>query len=67
MIDETTGIRTDIGLSSNDNSTTGTISDAGVGTYIVKVSWEGGSSDITLRVVPQTAGISGAGFVVIGN
>ena len=67
MIDATSGIRTDIRLNSEDNITKGTISDAGVGTYIVKVSWDGGSRDISLKVVPQTAGTSGAGFVVIGN
>ena len=63
------GVRTPIELTSNtgENTTTGAIADAGVGTYIVKVVWDDDSCDITLRVVAQTAGTSGAGFVVVGK
>lgn len=69
MINTQSGVRTPIELTSNtgENTTTGAIADAGVGTYIVKVVWNDDSRDITLRVVAQTAGTSGAGFVVIGK
>lgn len=67
MIDTGTGVRKPIFLTTEAGSTTGAIDDAGVGTYIVKVVWDKGSYDITLRVVAQTAGTSGAGFVVVGK
>ena len=69
MINTQSGVRTPIELTSNtgENTTTGAIADAGVGTYIVKVVWDDDSCDITLRVVAQTAGTSGAGFVVVGK
>ena len=67
MIDTKTGVRTPISLVPGADSTTGAIGDAGVGTYILKVVWDEGLYDITLRVVAQTAGTSGAGFVVVGN
>lgn len=67
VIDASSGLRTAIKLQSGDNSKTGAIPSVGVGTYIVKVVWDGGSYDITLKVVAQTAGTSGAGFVVVGS
>ena len=71
VIDSETGIRTNISIdppaSQDVSKYYGTIPVDGVGTYIVKVVWDGGSRDITLRVVAQTAGTSGAGFVVVGN
>ncbi|TQS80020.1 MAG: hypothetical protein A3205_04435 [Methanomassiliicoccales archaeon Mx-03] len=71
VINSETGIRTNISIdppaSQDVSQYYGTIPVDGVGTYIVKVVWDGGSRDITLRVVAQTAGTSGAGFVVVGN
>ena len=67
VIDASYGLRTAIDLQPGDNSKTGAIPSVGVGTYIVKVVWDGGSYDITLKVVAQTAGTSGAGFVVVGS
>ena len=67
VIDASSGLRTDIELQPVNNSKTGAIPSVGVGTYIVKVVWDGGSCDITLKVVAQTAGTSGAGFVVVGS
>ena len=68
---DSNGIRTDIEItptaSQDVSKYSGTIPVDGVGTYIVKVVWDDGSRDITLRVVAQTAGTSGAGFVVVGN
>ena len=65
------GIRTDIEItptgSQDVSQYSGTIPVDGVGTYIVKVVWDNGSCDISLRVVAQTVGTSGAGFVVVGN
>ena len=62
-----TNIRIEPAESQGVSQYSGTIPVSGVGTYIVKVVWDDRSCDITLRVVAQTAGTSGAGFVVVGN
>ena len=40
---------------------------SGVGTYVIMIQGEDVDESITLRVVAQTAGSSGVGFVVIGS
>lgn len=68
VIDAETGIRSAVtGSTSGTTVTYSNIPLSGVGTYVIMIQGEDLQESITLRVIAQTAGSTGVGFVVIGS